>query len=235
MTTFIDPSIPGSSSRERFSAAAWTRNSALYASMCDMPFNAELRDGVLGIERFRHYMVQDAKYLLSFSQALALAAVKADEPARIEQFSRAATEAIVVERALHARYFRLFGIDEDTIARTPMTPACHHYTSFLLASGFRQPLAIHLAALLPCSWVYREVGRHIASQARNNNPYTAWIETYAGEDFALAVDAMIESTDEVAAAADPATVTAMHGAFTLAMQLEWMFWDSAYHLNRWPV
>jgi len=27
----------------------------------------------------------------------------------------------------------------------------------------------------------------------------------------------------------------MHWAFTRATQLEWMFWDSAYRLENWPV
>lgn len=218
-----------------FSAAAWVRNAGLYATIRDMPFNTELRDGRLGIERFRHYVVQDAKYLVAFGQALALAAAKADDPAHIEQFSRGATEAIVVERALHADYFRRFGIDAATVAATPLSPVCHHYTSFLLASGFREPLPVHLAALLPCFWVYREVGRHIFASAAPDNPYRAWIDTYAGEDFAVAVDAMIATADAVAGSASPPTLDAMHSAFSRAMQLEWMFWDSAYRLADWPV
>jgi thiaminase (transcriptional activator TenA) len=27
----------------------------------------------------------------------------------------------------------------------------------------------------------------------------------------------------------------MHAAFTRATQLEWVFWDSAYRLETWPV
>ena len=200
-----------------------------------MPFNTALRDGSLAIERFRHYVVQDARYLIGFGQALALAAAKSDDPGLVEQFSRAATEAIVVERALHADYFRLFGIDDADVAATSMTPVCHHYVSFLIASGYREPLPVHAAALLPCFWVYREVGRHIFGLAAAQNPYRAWIDTYAGEDFSLAVDAMIAATDALAATAAPATLEAMQAAFTRAMQLEWMFWDSADRLAGWPV
>ncbi len=217
-----------------FSAAAWHRNVALYAAIRDMPFNAELMSGTLRIDRFRHYVVQDAKYLIGFGQALALAAAKADDPAEIEQFSRAATEAIVVERALHADYFHRFGIAPETVAATPQTPVCHHYLGFLIASGYREPLPVHAAALLPCFWVYREVGRHIFAAAAPQNPYRAWIDTYAGEDFSTAVDAMIATTDRLARDAPPAIVEAMHGAFALAMRLEWMFWDSAYRLADWP-
>ena len=218
-----------------FSAEAWSRNEGLYAAIQAMPFNTELKAGTLEIARFRHYVVQDARYLIGFGQALALAAAKADDPLLIEQFSRGATEAIVVERALHADYFRLFGIDPDTAASTPMTPVCHHYVSFLVASGYREPLPVHAAALLPCFWVYREVGRHIFAEADPQNSYRAWIDTYAGEEFSLAVDAMIAATDALAVAASPAILDAMHAAFTTAMKLEWMFWDSAHRLSTWPL
>ncbi len=218
-----------------FSTQAWARNAALFATIRDMPFNRELLDGHLDLACFQHYVLQDAKYLIGFGQALALAAVKSDHPALIEQFSRAATEATVVERALHADYFRRFGIAAETVVTTPTTPVCHHYVCYLLASGFKEPLPVHAAALLPCFWVYREIGRHIYASAAPDNPYRAWIDTYAGEDFSAAVDAMIDTIDALAEAAGPPMVAHMQAAFTRAMQLEWMFWDSAYRLDRWPV
>ena len=46
---------------------------------------------------------------------------------------------------------------------------------------------------------------------------------------------MIAATDEVAAAASASLSERMHAAFTRATQLEWMFWDSAYRLDVWPV
>ena len=218
-----------------FSADAWARNTVLYDRILTLPFNVELAEGRLGVEAFRHYIVQDAKYLIAFAQALAIAAARADDPDQIVLFAAAAQEAVVVERALHADYFRRFGIDEATVSATPMSPTCHHYTSFLLANGFREPLPVHVAALLPCFWVYREVGHHIHRIAAPENPYRAWIDTYAGDEFAAAVDAIIAVTDAVAGTASLNQIEAMHAAFTRAMQLECMFWDAAYRLERWPV
>ena len=218
-----------------FAADAWARNASLYDRILTLPFNVELAEGRLGLDAFRHYIVQDAKYLIAFAQALAVASARADDPDQIVLFAAAAQEAVVVERALHADYFRLFGIDEASVAATPMSPACHHYTSFLLATGFREPLAVHVAALLPCFWVYREVGHHIHRVSVSENPYRAWIDTYAGDEFAAAVDAIIAATDAVACSVSSSQAAAMHAAFTRAVQLEWMFWDSAYRLERWPV
>lgn len=217
-----------------FSEDVWSRNAALIAAIQAMPFNAALTAGTLPIARFRHYIVQDAHYLVTFAQALALAAAKADDPDRIVQFSSGAAEAIAVERALHTDYFRRFGLAPADVAAMPVSPAAHHYICFLLASGFREPLAVHLAGMLPCFWIYREVGRAIFGRAAPDNPYRAWIDTYAGEAFAAAVDAMIAATD-AAAEAHPSQVAAMHAAFTRASQLEWMFWDSADREASWPV
>ena len=218
-----------------FSAEAWSRNLRLCEAIRDMPFNRELKEGVLGLDRFRHYVIQDALYLVGFGQALAVAAAKADHPAHIAQFARGAETAILVERDLHAEYFRRFGIDAEAAARVPMSPACHHYVGFLLASGFRDPLAVHLAALLPCFWIYREVGRHIHAGAPRDNPFRAWIDTYAGEEFDTAVNAMIATTDAIGGEQGETGRGRMHAAFTRATQLEWMFWNSAYRQEAWPI
>jgi thiaminase/transcriptional activator TenA len=218
-----------------FSADAWRRNEDLYAAIRDMAFNRELGDGTLRMEVFQHYIVQDAHYLVAFAQGLAVAAAKSDSPDHVIQFAQSAAGAIAVERGLHNQYFEQFGLSPDTVSATPVSPTCHHYTTFLLATGFREPLPVLLAAMLPCFWIYREIGKHIFECAAPRNPYRAWIDTYAGEDFSEAVDRMIMTTDHVGLGANAAIETAMHRAFTRASQLEWMFWDSAYRLEQWPV
>ncbi len=221
---------PGSFSRE-----AWARNAAAYEAIRFMPFNAELAAGTLPRETFRHYIVQDAHYLIGFGRALSLAAAKAPEPDGIVQFSRAAQEAIVVERALHGGFFRDYGIDPDSFAATALTPACDHYVCYLLATAYAEPFEVLCAALLPCFWIYKAVGDDIYARAATGNPYRAWIDTYAGEEFAEAVAAMIGATDRAAEAVSPDMRARMHRAFTQATRLEWMFWDSAYRDAAWPL
>jgi thiaminase/transcriptional activator TenA len=218
-----------------FSAEAWARNAAVHEAIRTMPFNAELAAGTLSRSRFRQYILQDAHYLIGFGRALALAAAKAPDPDRIVQFARAAETAIVVERALHGGFFRDEGITPEAFAATPLSPACDHYVSYLLATAYAEPYEILLGALLPCFWIYAEVGRDIHARAAADNPYRAWIDTYAGEDFFAAVTAMIAATDAAAEGVAPALRERMHRAFARATQLEWLFWDSAYREAGWPV
>jgi len=97
-------------------------------------------------------------------------------------------------------------------------------------------LEIAMAAVLPCFWVYQKVGDHIlAVQSKNGNPYQAWIDTYGGDEFTTAVQQAIAICDEVAASCTAARRRAMTEAFVLSTKMEWMFWDSAWKLETWPV
>ena len=218
-----------------FSADVWSRNAALYDAIRDMPFNRSLAAGTLHRDAFRHYIVQDAHYLTTFAQALAVAAAKSDQAEDIARFAQSALEAVAVERVLHTDYFRLFGLSAEAVAGVPMSPTCHHYASFLVATAFREPLPVLVAAMLPCFWIYREVGVHVATTAAGDNPYRAWIDTYGGEDFSAVVDRMIATADLMAGDASPVVIRRMGQVFTRAAQLEWMFWNAASVRETWPV
>lgn len=218
-----------------FTVEAWRRNLPVYEAIRTMPFNEALAAGTLSRERFRHYMVQDAHYLIAFGRALALAGAKADDADGLVQFAEGAKVAVIVERSLHTDFFRSFGIAAADFAATRMSPACHHYSSYLIATAHAEPYPVVLAALLPCFWIYAEVGRDILGRATRPNPYDAWIDTYAGEEFHEAVRAVIATTDRAAANAGTAVRARMHEAYAHASRLEWMFWDSAWREADWPV
>jgi len=137
--------------------------------------------------------------------------------------------------APYGGFFKTYGIEADAFQATPVSPGCHHYVSFLLATAHAEPYEVLLGALLPCFWIYAEVGRDIHGRAAAPNPYRSWIDTYAGEEFHDAVRAMIAATDEAAAGASPSLLERMHGAYARVTQLEYLFWDSAYRLEAWPV
>ena len=144
--------------------------------------------------------------MLAYGRALAVAAAKAYDADDVMQFSEAAKIAIVVERSLHNDFMTAFNVSKETFESTPLTLACHHYTSFLTATAWSESYPVVLAALLPCFWIYAEVGRAIVSQSVPNNPYQAWIDTYAGEEFHTAVRNVIATVDKVAARCDADTL-----------------------------
>jgi thiaminase/transcriptional activator TenA len=204
--------------------------------MHELPFNTELAAGTLSRRRFQFYLVQDARYLVGFGRALSAAAARAPRTDDVAFLSGAARESIVVERELHAEYFARFGLDEADVEATEPSPTCLAYTSYLLATAQAGSYGELLAALLPCFWVYHEVGSAILrSGVAEGNPYRLWIDTYADEEFAAAVENCRAATDRAAEAAGEQERTRMLAAFTRASEYEWLFWDSAYRLESWPT
>lgn len=221
MTTFCDQ--------------AWAETGKLRDAISALPFNRELAEGTLSEDRFRFYMLQDALYLEDYSRSLAAAAVMAPDSDARCCFAGAAEEAIVVERALHAGFFEKFGVSPEEAAATEPSPTCAAYTNFLLATAHAGSYAELVAAILPCFWIYWDVGLEIAEESGPDNPYAAWVETYSDEAFGEQVKAVIAITDRTAEAAASAEQERMMAAFKRSTQYEWMFWESAYRMEPWPV
>ena len=219
----------------RFSEEAWQQNAGLRKAIHRLPFNTELAAGTLARERFRFYIVQDAIYLGQYARVLALAAAKAPEIATLQAFANSALGAVAVEQALHGRYLQEFGVDPASVMAAEPTPDCLAYTSFLLATAYQEPWEILIAALLPCFWIYWDVAQAITREAAPDNPYRAWIDTYADPHFGEAVGRVIGVADEAAARTTPRIRAGMLVAFRRSAQYEWLFWDGAYRQRGWPV
>jgi thiaminase/transcriptional activator TenA len=68
-----------------------------------------------------------------------------------------------------------------------------------------------------------------------DNPYKKWIDTYAGEEFAAAVDQAIAICDRIAENSTEATRQKMTEAFIMASRMEYHFWEAAYELKKWKI
>ncbi len=214
----------------KWSTKTWQEIVPIYQSIIDMPFIEELMEGTLAIEKFQFYIEQDSAYLEHFGRALALISARANDISDTLAFIRFAEGAIVVENALHQFYFT----DYNVVPKGIIEPNCHHYIHFLKSTAALDQVEVAMAAVLPCFWIYKEVGDYIYKNKQGtNNPYTKWIDTYAGEEFGKLVEQAISICDRVAEQCTPAQQEAMTKAFITASRLEYQFWDGAYRLLRW--
>jgi thiaminase/transcriptional activator TenA len=215
-----------------WSNTAWEQSTTIYDQIIRMPFIEELIAGTLPVEKFKFYISQDSNYLEHFGRSLSLIAARANQVEHVLDYIRFAEGAIVVENALHAGYFKEYDIAE----KAAISPACHYYTSFLLSTAALAQVEVAMAAVLPCFWIYKKVGDYIYQQQHQaNNPYKNWIDTYAGEEFGAKVTNAINICDKVALTCSATQQQAMTDAFVTACRLEWLFWDSAWRLEKWPV
>jgi thiaminase/transcriptional activator TenA len=218
-----------------FTRELWTAMAPTYDAILRHPFLAGLTDGSLSHAAFRFYAVQDALYLREFARALALAAARAPEDDWIVMFCEHAAGALRVERALHESFFKEFGLAPAEVAATPLAPTNLAYTSYLLAVAYGAPYHEALAALLPCYWVYWEVGKTLERAGSPEPLYARWIATYASSEFGDVVRAVLAATDAVAGRLDPGGRQAMLRHVLTTTRYEWMFWDMGWRQEAWPV
>jgi len=218
-----------------FTRELWTSMAPIYGAILRHPFLAGLTDGSLPRASFVFYAVQDALYLREFARSLALAAARAPEDDWIIMFSDHAASALRVERALHEGFFKELGLSPAEIAATPLAPTNLAYTSYLLAVAYGAPYHEALAALLPCYWIYWEVGKTLERAGSPDPLYARWIATYASEEFGAVVRAVLAATDTVAARLQPGERAAMQRHVLTTSRYEWMFWDMGWRREAWPL
>jgi thiaminase len=94
-----------------------------------------------------------------------------------------------------------------------------------------------VAGVLPCFWIYDDVGRRLRERVGDltGHPYGDWIATYGDPAFAASTRAARAVLDRVAEGQGAGTLDRMREAFTTAARYEWMFWDAAWRGESWPV
>jgi len=219
----------------RFTADLWRSIEPVYAAILGHPFVAGLTDGSLPRPSFQFYAVQDALYLREFARALSLAAARAPRDEWIIMFNEHAAGALKVERELHEGFFKEFGLGPGDVASTPLAPTNLAYTSYLLAVAHTAPFHEAVAALLPCYWIYWEVGKALERSGSPDPLYTRWIGTYASTEFGSVVEAVLDCADALARELEAAEREAMKRHFITTSRYEWMFWDMGLRRETWPV
>src|SRR5262249_58824682 len=91
--------------------------------------------------------------------------------------------ALKVEGARHEGFFKEFGLSPTDVAATPLAPTNVAYTSYLLAVAYGQPFHEALAAVLPCYWIYWEVGKALERAGSPDPLFASWNATYASDEF----------------------------------------------------
>jgi thiaminase (transcriptional activator TenA) len=211
-----------------FCEEAWECIAPIRAAIYAHPFLHGLADGSLPRPLFQHYIVQDSHYLADYARVLALVSARAPDAAARLEFSDGAKVAVQVEAALHQNFFAQYGVSQST----PPSPTCIGYSSYLIKLASTRSYEEAIAALLPCFWIYWDVGQTMFAQSPDDNPYADWVSTYADPAFGAATARVKVIVD---AAATPAARPAMLNAFETSARYEWMFWNAAWLNEGWPI
>ncbi|MXZ81664.1 MAG: TenA family protein [Gammaproteobacteria bacterium] len=208
--------------------ALWRDASPKWPAYVGHPFVEGIRTGDLLREKFLHYLRQDYVFLIHYSRAWALAAVKADTLAEMRAASAAVHALIHHEMPLHVEICAREGIDPEQLEATMEASANLAYTRYVLEAGYSGDFLDLMAALAPCALGYGEIGARLNG---SGGPYADWIETYGGEEYQSLcrdVGALIDGALEHRMGRDWAgqpRFEALSGRFATATRLEVGFWQ----------
>jgi Putative transcription activator len=207
----------------------WASISDIYYSILNHPFIKGLIDGTLEEEKFKYYIIQDFIYLNEFSKALAILSSKSENVEESLLFASHVQEVIKVESSLHEYFIKYWNLNLNEYYPSPTNLL---YTSFLVSTVSMRPYYEGVASVLPCYWIYMEVGKSLIKQGSNNELYKRWIETYAGEEYEKGVKEVIKIVDGFKLTRDQEYNVFKN--FRMTAIFEYMFWDSAYKLEKFP-
>lgn len=207
------------------SKKAWETATKIITAIKQHPFNQELQQGTLPLDKFAYYIEQDTLYLQDFARCHAIIASKAPLE-YVKCFLRYSEQTFIAEQEVVHQFFRnIYQFQKTEL----LSPATLSYTSYLLRICMSEPVEVGIAAILPCFWVYREIGLCIAKNYTANNPFARWIETYASNEFGAEVAEAIHIFDTLGAKANEIIQHKMLDAFYKSTCLEWHFWNDAYY------
>ena len=207
----------------------WRQIADTRAAIDELPFIRALADGTLAREPFLFYLAQDALYLRDYARVLAEAARLAPTSAEQAFWANSAHGSIVGELELHAAWLTPSqGVGAATFTAEP-APATIAYLDHLRSVAFGGDYRELIAALLPCFWLYTDLGQRLhagefGAHARDpRHPYASWLATYADPAFEEATRRAIEVVAAAAAEAEPATRARMLRAFETSSAHELAF------------
>ncbi|MCL6632768.1 MAG: thiaminase II [Alicyclobacillus herbarius] len=224
--------MPGTVTETLYDAAR-----PVWEAAMDHPFLRELAADSLPLAKFRQYMCQDYVYLIDYSKLFAWAVMKAPKLQWAARFADLLQSTLNHEMNLHRAYAAQFGISVEELETTEPLPVTLAYTKYLLDAAAHGDLAELLAALLPCAWLYWEVGCKLTTdnQLEPDSPYRAWVEQYSDPRFGELTAWLRSCLDELAAGLPDWRIDRLRERFVTASRFEYMFWDAAYQGAGWPI
>jgi thiaminase/transcriptional activator TenA len=200
------------------------------------PFIRGIGDGTLDVRRLEHWVRQDYRFLVEYCRLFALAAARAPDLDTLGRFADLLQSTARTEMDLHRAYAREFGIPADALEAEPMAPTTRAYTDFLLRVAATGDFAELAAALLPCMWGFSEIGRALEARGLPAEPRCArFIRMYADPEFAALAGWCRDLVDRLADGLGEPARRRMADAFLTSSRYEYLFWEMAWRLERWPV
>lgn len=197
------------------------------------PFIEGLQRGTLSKESFRFYLIQDYFYLKAFGEIHQIASQNTNDPEIKELFMKNIAGIESSEISVREAFFKELAITEEEIRQTEIAPNTYHYITHMYKEAYSRSVGRTVAALLPCYWLYQEIGEALILKGSPDSLYQRWIETYDSSGYKATVDRQKKVTNRLASVASESERKQMEQAFLISSYEELYFWEMGYQKEEW--
>lgn len=205
------------------------KNIPIWEECIATPFIQELKTGVLPMECFKEYMIQDSIYLKHYAKIYGKMIYHAESLREIQLYYSILSFVTETESAVRLRYLERFGMTDDDIEKIMPLPENQAYIDFLLETAKGGDGKEMLMAVLPCMMSYSYIFRRLASRPESRDSgYWDFIEDYGDDSYAEGCREWSDFADWKCMDSSEAEEAKLGSIFEKASLLELEFWKMPY-------
>ena len=192
-------------------------------------FTKSLAAGSIDQDVLKRYLIQDHRFLDSFS--VLLASIIAHLPTLKDRIPGAQFLAVITgpENTYFERSFKTMGISAQERQNTRDAAVTTKFCTLMRKVAMEGTLAEMLAVIVVCEWSYLSWGQAVEKQTiRNDFVCYEWVELHSGPAFEGVVEYFRSNLDREGTKLDAAGRTACEKRFLETVQLEEEFFEYAY-------
>lgn len=197
------------------------------------PFVKEIVSGDLPLETFKNYIMQDIYYLKHYGKVHAFAAAQADDFHQAASLADKAKTIAKAEITVHEEHAKTLNITDNDLKQFQPAPTAYAYTSHLYRAALSGSLAQIVAAMLPCYWLYADIGKTYQNAKPGVEIYKNWIQMYASDWFQDSTKEMIDLLDQLVEEVSNSEREKIKQQFAIAKEYELAFWEMSYTFETW--
>ena len=217
----------------RFSEQLREKTKSSWDKSLNHPFVRGIAEGDLPLETFKNYIMQDIYYLKHYGKVHAFAAAHADDFSVSASLAEKAKNTAEAELTVHKEHAEILNITDEDIENFKPAPTAYAYTSHLYRASLSGSLAQIIAAILPCYWLYADIGMKYKDADPDEEIYRNWIGMYASDWFQESTQEMIDLMDDLADKAGEDEKNRITEQFVIAKDYELAFWEMSYTFEKW--
>lgn len=208
-------------------------NDKLWILSQDHSFVQAIANDVLPEDKFKFYMFNDLYFLEHYVNAHFHAAALATDYDVKNWLANKCNNMVKGQIEERDQFRKRFNITDSDIKEFVPAPSAYGYTSHLYRECMSGDLARIIAAVLPCYWVYADIGLKY-KDCRPEKDYCAnFIDTYSSDRFQEGSNYMVNLLDTLCMNYCNEHRQLIKDSFVLATEYELAFWEMSWSKEQW--